>query len=121
MLYNFEWLEPGSTFPPAKEQERIKRYLQNAQLFAQLLGLGQDGNAVAFPQSRRLLHHRGEIRLRQKWQKTKVRERADIFRRGDARSLKPRPVKRIPPNAVQGPPQPVQLELGQRLAPERLN
>ena len=33
MLYNFEWLEPGSTFPPAREQERIKRYLQNAQLF----------------------------------------------------------------------------------------
>lgn len=33
MLYNFEWLEPGSTFPPIREQERIKRYLQNAQLF----------------------------------------------------------------------------------------
>lgn len=33
MLYNFDWLAPGETFPPIREWPRIKRYYQNAQLF----------------------------------------------------------------------------------------
>ena len=33
MLHNLEWLEPGQSFPPLRERERIKRYRQNEQLF----------------------------------------------------------------------------------------
>lgn len=33
MLYNLDWLEPGSAFPPAIEVPRITRYKQNARLF----------------------------------------------------------------------------------------
>lgn len=33
MLYNLKWLEPGSTFPPTQEKDRIKRYLENEVLF----------------------------------------------------------------------------------------
>lgn len=44
MLYNFDWLLPGSTFPPAVEVPRIERYKQNAQLF--------DGDHFADPSFR---------------------------------------------------------------------
>lgn len=33
MLYNYKWLNPGESFPPAREAPRIQRYYQNAQLF----------------------------------------------------------------------------------------
>ena len=33
MLYNLDWLEPGSVFPPATEVPRLTRYKQNARLF----------------------------------------------------------------------------------------
>ena len=33
MLYNFDWLQPGKTFPPEREMPRIVRYMQNAMLF----------------------------------------------------------------------------------------
>lgn len=33
MLFNFDWLQPGKTFPPEREMPRIMRYKQNAMLF----------------------------------------------------------------------------------------
>lgn len=33
MLYNLKWLEPGQSFPPLGERDRIKRYLENEVLF----------------------------------------------------------------------------------------
>lgn len=33
MLYNLDWLKPGSVFPPAVEVPRLTRYAQNAMLF----------------------------------------------------------------------------------------
>ena len=33
MLYNFDWLKPGQSFPPVREMPRVMRYCQNAQLF----------------------------------------------------------------------------------------
>ena len=33
MLYNFDWLQPGKSFPPEAEVPRIERYKQNAKLF----------------------------------------------------------------------------------------
>lgn len=33
MLYNFDWLQPGQSFPPVREMPRVMRYCQNAQLF----------------------------------------------------------------------------------------
>lgn len=45
MLYDFKWLQPGKTFPPATEEARIVRYIQNAQLF--------DGDHFADPALRR--------------------------------------------------------------------
>lgn len=33
MLYNLKWLEPGQSFPPLVERDRIKRYLENEVLF----------------------------------------------------------------------------------------
>lgn len=33
MLYNLNWLEPGQSFPPMSERDRIKRYLENEVLF----------------------------------------------------------------------------------------
>lgn len=33
MLYNMKWLEPGQSFPPVGERDRIKRYLENEVLF----------------------------------------------------------------------------------------
>lgn len=44
MLYNLDWLEPGSAFPPAIEVPRITRYKQNARLF--------DGDHFADPEFR---------------------------------------------------------------------
>lgn len=44
MLFNFDWLQPGQTFPPAQEAPRIRRYRQNAQLF--------DGDHFADPEFR---------------------------------------------------------------------
>lgn len=33
MLYSLKWLEPGQPFPPLRERDRIKRYLENEALF----------------------------------------------------------------------------------------
>lgn len=33
MLRNLEWLNPGQAFPPLKERNRIKRYIENEALF----------------------------------------------------------------------------------------
>lgn len=44
MLYNFDWLQPGRTFPAAVEVGRITRYRQNAKLF--------DGDHFADPEMR---------------------------------------------------------------------
>lgn len=33
MLYSLKWLEPGQSFPPLSERDRIKRYLENEALF----------------------------------------------------------------------------------------
>ena len=44
MLYNFNWLNPGQTFPPVREMPRITRYHQNAMLF--------DGDHFASPEFR---------------------------------------------------------------------
>lgn len=44
MLYNLDWLEPGQTYPPIREQGRITRYRQNAMLF--------DGDHFADPRFR---------------------------------------------------------------------
>lgn len=33
MLYDMSWLQTGKAFPPASEQPRIERYIQNAALF----------------------------------------------------------------------------------------
>ena len=33
MLYNLNWLEPGRSFPPEGERDRIKRYMENEVLF----------------------------------------------------------------------------------------
>ena len=44
MLYNFNWLQPGRSFPPEAEIPRIERYKQNARLF--------DGDHFADPEFR---------------------------------------------------------------------
>lgn len=44
MLYNLDWLKPGSVFPPAIEVPRLTRYKQNARLF--------DGDHFADPEFR---------------------------------------------------------------------
>ena len=33
MLYNLNWLEPGQSFPPLVERDRLKRYVENEVLF----------------------------------------------------------------------------------------